>query len=74
MTASAAKPAAASMLSVYDGRLAIGFILRRGRSGVEAFTAADESLGSFPSENAAAVAIWKYAHKQPLDGENGDSP
>jgi hypothetical protein len=62
------------MLSVYDGRLAIGFILRRGRSGAEAFSAENKPLGSFLSEDAAAVAIWKYARKQPLDGENGGSP
>ena len=34
---STAKPSASSMLSVCDGRLAIGFILRRGRSDVEGF-------------------------------------
>jgi hypothetical protein len=73
MTFPAAKPPAASMLSVYDGRLAIGFILRRGRS-VEAFTAENESLGLFPSEDIAAAALWRFAHKQPLAGENGDSP
>jgi hypothetical protein len=61
------------MLSVYDGRLAIGFILRRGRSGVEAFTADEnESLGLFPSEDTAAAALWRHSRKQPA-GENGGS-
>jgi len=54
---STAKPSASSMLSVCDGRLAIGFILRRGRSDVEGFTAQNRSLGLFPSENAAAAAL-----------------
>jgi hypothetical protein len=61
------------MLSVYDGRRCIGLILRRGPTGVEGFTAENESLGCFRTDDEAATALWKYAHKQPLAGE-GDSP
>jgi len=74
MTTATAKHPVASMLSVYDGRLAIGFILRRGPIGVEGFTAENESLGCFRTEDEAATALWKYAHKQPLAGEHGDPP
>jgi len=43
--------------SVYDGRTCIGFLLGRGRSGIEAFTAAEQSLGTFPDQKSAASAV-----------------
>jgi hypothetical protein len=46
-----------STLSVYDGRCHIGFLLLRGRAGVEAFDADDRSLGLFPDMKTAADAI-----------------
>jgi hypothetical protein len=61
------KPSAASMLSVYDGRACVGFLLNRGRSGVEAFTADERSLGLYPTQDAGAAALWRHAHKQPLE-------
>jgi hypothetical protein len=41
------------MLSVYDGRECVGFVLARGRRGFEAFTAAETSLGLFETRDAA---------------------
>jgi hypothetical protein len=48
---------AARMLSVFDGRVRVGFIVRRERVGFEAFTADDRSLGLFATERDAADAI-----------------
>jgi hypothetical protein len=61
------KPAATAVLTVFDGEQAIGFILRRGPAGVEAFSAAEISLGLFETEDNAASAIWKHARGQALD-------
>jgi hypothetical protein len=41
------------MLSVYDGRTCIGFVLARGRRGFESFDAAENSLGMFPTRDEA---------------------
>jgi hypothetical protein len=41
------------MLSVYDGRQCIGFVLARGHRGYEAFTAGERSLGVFSTQAAA---------------------
>ena len=46
-----------SMLVVYDGQVAIGHLLPRGKLGVEAFDAADRSLGIFPDLTTAANAL-----------------
>jgi len=48
----------APMLSVYDGRECIGFILRRGDGGAEAFTADDRSVGLFEDDQDAARELW----------------
>jgi hypothetical protein len=46
------------LVSIYDGRTCIGFILARGPAGYEAFTANDErSLGVFVSIKLAADAV-----------------
>ncbi len=47
----------ACMLSVYAGRECVGFILARGKTGFEAFTAGQKSLGIFPTQKAAAAAL-----------------
>jgi hypothetical protein len=44
-------------LSVYSGQTCVGFLLRRGKSGVEAFGADDRSLGLFPNQQTEADAI-----------------
>jgi hypothetical protein len=53
-----------AMLNVYDGRDCVGIIFCRGRAGVEAFSAADISLGLFESESEAAAEIWRHHHHQ----------
>jgi hypothetical protein len=45
------------MLSVYDGRDCIGFLLSRGKLGFEAFDSNQQTLGIFTSEKEAADAI-----------------
>jgi hypothetical protein len=46
-----------TMLSVFDGRRCAGFLLHRGSAGWEAFSADEISLGTFPTQQAAANAI-----------------
>lgn len=46
-----------TLVSVYDGRRLLGFILNRGADGFEAFDAAERSLGVFNTIKAAADAI-----------------
>ena len=52
------------MSSIYDGRKCIGFILRRGKAGVEAFDLNESSLGVFSSEPEAADAVSHAARGQ----------
>jgi hypothetical protein len=48
------------MAYVADGGKCVGFVLRRGRTGYEAFDAGEKSLGLFPSEaDAAEVVLGK---------------
>ncbi len=44
-------------LSVYDGSRCIGFLMPRGRQGIEAFDADDRSLGLFLTQKSAADAV-----------------
>ena len=46
------------ILSVYSGQECAGFLLSRGKSAVEAFNAANKSLGIFRTQQAAANAIF----------------
>ena len=50
---------ARSMLAVYSGREAVGFFMDRGRDGTECFDDAGNSLGLFPSRDAAAEALYQ---------------
>jgi hypothetical protein len=52
-----AKAALAPMVSVYDGRQCVGFILPRGKRGFEAFDCDERSLGVFKDQREAADAI-----------------
>jgi hypothetical protein len=52
------------LLSVYDGRECIGFILHRGDIGAKAFTADERSIGMFRTEQDAATEIWRVARGQ----------
>ena len=50
-----------AMASVYDGRSCVGFVLARGRSGFEAFDAAEHSLGMFETRHGAINKIQATA-------------
>jgi hypothetical protein len=57
MTRRAPPPASSSWLAVTDGQHRIGHVLSRGRSGWEAFDANDVSIGIYPTQSAAIVAL-----------------
>ena len=46
-----------SCLAIYDGQRCAGFLLPRGKAGVEVFDADDRSLGIFPDLKTAADAV-----------------
>jgi hypothetical protein len=46
-----------SLLTVYDGRTCVGHLIRRGKTGVEAFDVGDRSIGIFKSASDAADAV-----------------
>jgi hypothetical protein len=48
---------APALISVYEGRQCIGFLLNRGRLGWEAFDANEQPIGVFDGQAAAAAAI-----------------
>jgi hypothetical protein len=48
-----------SLISVYDGRTCLGFVLKRA-NGFEAFDAQERSLGVFSNLKAAADIISKH--------------
>ena len=49
-------PATPLISVMHDGRC-LGFLLRRGRQGIEAFTRETESIGCFPTEHEAVNAL-----------------
>jgi hypothetical protein len=48
---------ATSLLSVYDGRRCIGFVLARGKTGFEAFDRDEQSRGHFATQELAIAAL-----------------
>src|SRR5215472_7877990 len=50
-------PPTTPLISIYDGRECVGFVISRGKLGFEAFTADQHSLGIFPNQKGAADAI-----------------
>jgi hypothetical protein len=50
-----------SMISIYDGRQCVGFVLARGRRGYEAFNAGERSIGIFTSRDTAIGECVKQA-------------
>jgi|EndMetStandDraft_8_1072994.scaffolds.fasta_scaffold190035_4 hypothetical protein len=52
-----------AMATLYVGQYCLGFILSRGKSGFEAFTADEKSIGTFPTQRAAADAISEKARR-----------
>jgi hypothetical protein len=49
------------MVSVFAGQRCIGFLLRRGRQGIEALDSDGRSLGLYASPIEAAAAVEKSA-------------
>jgi hypothetical protein len=47
------------MVSVYDGRECVGFVLARGKLGFEALDRDEHALGIFPTQREAADAIMR---------------
>ena len=45
------------MLSIYDGRICLGFVIARGKLGFEAFDRDVRSIGVYPTQGEAANAI-----------------
>jgi hypothetical protein len=45
------------IVSVYDGRKRVGFILARGKLGFEAFDRNERSVGMYPTKQEAARAL-----------------
>jgi hypothetical protein len=60
MRASTSSP----LLSVYDGRQCVGFVLARGRRGFEAFAAGERSLGMLKTQNGAVNKIQLTANEE----------
>jgi hypothetical protein len=58
---------ATSLISVMHAGRCLGFLLRRGRQGVEVFTRETQSLGCFPTEHEAIGALLN-----PKGGERND--
>jgi hypothetical protein len=50
-----------ALQSVYDGRERIGYLLLRGKQGIEAFDANEVSLGLYPDVKTAADAVVSKA-------------
>jgi hypothetical protein len=57
------------MVSVFDGRDCIGFVISRGKAGCEPFNADQKSIGLFSSEADAVAALWRLARSQFADQE-----
>jgi hypothetical protein len=53
----AARPTTTSVVSVYDGRECVGFVLARGKTGFEAFNRNERSIGIFKTQREAAAAL-----------------
>ena len=48
---------APSMLSVFAGSACVGFLMHRGRLGVELFDRDERTLGVFPTQREAVAAL-----------------
>jgi len=54
----------APLAYVTDGRQAIGFVLKRGPFGFEAFNCEERSLGMYPTAPEAANAVFQAAENE----------
>jgi hypothetical protein len=50
-----------TMLSIYDGQTCIGFVIERGKQGVELFDREQKSLGLFRTQSDDNAAISERA-------------
>jgi hypothetical protein len=50
-------PSTAPMISVYDGRECVGFVIARGKLGFEAFDRNERSVGTYSTQREAVAAI-----------------
>jgi hypothetical protein len=56
-----ARTPASNLVSVYDGTMYLGHILRKPRVGFEAYSRDDKLIGTFPSQREAANAVTNAA-------------
>jgi hypothetical protein len=54
-----ATTSSSTMVSVYDGQRCIGFVFHRGHAGFETFDVDQRSLGMFPTQREATVALME---------------
>jgi hypothetical protein len=62
----------AALLSIYAGRTCLGFIIKRGREGFEAFSASERKLGIYKTASAAADVVSTHASLFPATGGKHD--
>jgi hypothetical protein len=58
---STAPSEARALVSIFAGQVCIGFVINRGATGFEAFSADEKSLGLSPTQREAAAAIMRGA-------------
>jgi hypothetical protein len=57
------------LIAVYDGsKICIGHLYRHGKDDIQAFDSDTVSLGTYSSIDDAAVAVWRHAHAQRVEG------
>ena len=50
-------PTTTTMMSVFDGRVCVGFLIARGKLGFELFDADQKPLGIYPTQREAVAAL-----------------
>ncbi len=63
--------AQAGFLAVYDEQICLGYLLSRGKQGIEAFDCDDRLLGIFATQRDAANALELIAGKRRRGGRHG---
>ncbi len=51
------------LLTVFSGRAVLGFLIRRGPAGTEAYNQNDQSLGLFENDDIAANAVYRASQQ-----------
>jgi hypothetical protein len=57
-----------SIWPVQDGRRCIGFVMKRGRTGFQAYDDGEKSLGLFPTAQDGVDAVLEAAHPETGQG------